>query len=99
MLRWWTIGRATGVGVSAAMLALILWPAYAAWPEALHWPFVAALAVTALCGLSILLITLKDICSRTRGMLMHRIRLFDIILSLLLAVPSLVQLHALLELR
>ena len=97
MLRWWTIGRATGVGVSAGLLALILWPAYAAWPEALYWPFVAALAVTFLCGASILLITLKDIFSRSRGLMMHRIRLFDIVLSLLLAIPSLIQLEALLS--
>ncbi|HWH18319.1 MAG TPA: hypothetical protein VNT77_08315 [Allosphingosinicella sp.] len=96
MLKAWTIGRATGLGVTAGLVALILWPAYAAWQEPLLWPFIFILAVTAFCGLSILLITLKDIYSRSRGTLMHRIRIFDLVLGLLLAVPSLFQLEALL---
>lgn len=96
MLRGWTIGRATGLGVMAGLGAAILWPLYAAWPESLLWPFAGLLALTALCGVSILLITLKDIYTRTRGTLMQRIRIFDIVLGLLLAVPSLLQLEAML---
>ena len=96
MLGWWTIPRATGLGVTAGVAALILWPLYAAWQEALLWPFVIVLAIAAFCGLSILMITLKDIYTRTRGTIMHRIRIFDVVLGLLLAVPSLVQLEALL---
>lgn len=98
MLGWWTLGRATGIGVTAGLAAMILWPLYAAYQEPLHWPFVAVLGITAFCGVSILLITLKDIYTRTRGMVMHRIRIFDIVLALLLAIPSLAQLHTLLEL-
>ena len=97
MLRWWTISRATGIGITAGLLALILWPLYAAWQEPLLWPFIAALAVTAFCGVSILLITLKDIYSRTRGTIMQRIRIFDCALGLLLAGPSLMQISALLS--
>ncbi|HEY0627656.1 MAG TPA: hypothetical protein VGD10_13135 [Allosphingosinicella sp.] len=96
-VKQWTIGRATGLGITAGVLSLILWPIFASWPEQLLVPFVAALVVTAFCGLSILLITLKDIYSRSRGTLMHRIRIFDIALGLLLAVPSLFQLEALLR--
>ena len=96
MLGGWTIQRATGVGIIAGVAALILWPLYAAWAELLLWPFIAVLAITAFCGLSILIITLKDIYTRTRGPIMHRIRIFDIVLALSLAVPSLVQLEALL---
>lgn len=96
MLRWWTIGRATGTGIVAGLAAILLWPLFAAWPEALIWPFAAALAVTAFCGLSILLITLRDIYRRRRGTIMQRIRIFDVVLGLLLAVPSAVQLKALL---
>ena len=96
MLRWWTIGRATGVGIVAGLAALLLWPLFAAWPETLLWLFAAALAVTALCGVSILLITLRDIYRRRRGTIMQRIRIFDVVLGLLLAVPSAVQLKALL---
>ena len=94
--RFWDIRRATGVGVVAGIAALILWPLYAAYQEPVLWPFLAALAVTAFCGLSLLILTLKDMVTRTRGRLMQRIRIFDIILGLLLAVPSLVQLEALL---
>ncbi|HWH21915.1 MAG TPA: hypothetical protein VNT25_01300 [Allosphingosinicella sp.] len=95
MLNAWTIGRATGFGVTAGLAAIILWPVYAAWQEPWLWPFVLALAVAALCGVSILLITLKDIYTRSRGTLMHRIRIFDIVLGLLLAIPSILQLRAL----
>jgi hypothetical protein len=94
--RFWDIRRATGIGVVAGMAALILWPLYAAYQEAVLWPFLVALALTALCGLSLLILTLKDMYTRTRGRLMQRIRIFDIILGLLLAVPSLAQLEALL---
>jgi len=96
MLRWWTIGRATGVGIVTGLAALLLWPLFAAWPETLFWPFAAALAVTAVCGVSILLITLRDIYRRRRGTIMQRIRIFDVVLGLLLALPSLLQLNALL---
>lgn len=94
MLKAWTIGRATGIGIVAGLLSLLLWPIYAAWPQTL-WVFIVMLAIAALCGVSILLITLKDIYRRKRGMLMQRIRIFDIVLGLLLAVPSLLQLRAL----
>lgn len=95
MLRSWTIRRATGLGVTAGLVALLFWPIYAAWPDSLLWPFLVVLAVTAFCGASILLITLKDMYRRKRGVLMQRIRIFDIALGLLLAVPSLLQLRAL----
>ena len=93
---FWDIRRATGIGVLAGLAAMLLWPLYAAYQEPVFWPFIAALTVTALCGLSLLIITLKDIYSRTRGRLMQRIRVFDVVLGLLLAVPSLFQLEALL---
>lgn len=95
-LDFWDIRRATGVGVIAGIAALILWPLYAAYQDAVLWAFLIALAVTAFCGLSVLIITLKDMYSRTRGKLMQRIRVFDVVLGLLLAVPSLIQLEALL---
>ncbi|HEX8214166.1 MAG TPA: hypothetical protein VF582_01695 [Allosphingosinicella sp.] len=95
-LALWDIRRATGAGVVAGLAALVLWPVYAAYQDPFFWPFVAALTATAFCGLSLLIITLKDMYSRTRGRLMQRIRIFDVVLGLLLAVPSLFQLEALL---
>ena len=95
MLRWWTIGRATGLGVSAGLAALVLWPLYAALQERVLWAFLAALAIAALCGLSILLITLLDAALKPRGRSLRPIRAFDVVVGLLLAVPSLIQLNAL----
>ncbi len=96
MLEWWTIGRATGVGVMAGIAALILWPLYAAYQEKVLPLFVAALALAALCGLSILWITLVDLVThRRRGERLRAVRIFDVVLALLLALPSLIQLRAL----
>ena len=96
MLNAWTIRRATGIGVIAGLAALILWPIYAAYQEAIFWIFVAALAVAAFCGLSILLITSADMILRRRGDRLRPVRAFDIALGVLLAGPSLVQLNTLL---
>ncbi len=96
MLEWWTIGRATGVGVMAGIAALILWPLYAAYQDRVLPLFVAALALAALCGLSILWITLVDLVThRRRGERLRAVRIFDVVLALLLALPSLIQLRAL----
>ena len=97
MLRWWTIGRATGVGITAGLAALLLWPLYAAWQEPVLWPFMAALSVAAVCGVSILLITLVDAVLKRRARSVRPIRAFDIAIGLLLAVPSLMQIEALLS--
>jgi drug/metabolite transporter (DMT)-like permease len=96
MLSWWTIGRAIGIGVSAGLAALVLWPLYAAYQERVVWPFAAALAVAALCGLSILLITGVDMLFHKRGKSLRPVRAFDIVIGIALAVPSLIQLSALL---
>ena len=95
MLRWWTIGRATGVGISAGLAALVLWPLYAAYQERVLWPFAAALALAAVSGLSILLITAADMLLRRRGESVRPVRAFDLAVGALLSVPSLMQLFAL----
>ncbi len=96
MLGWWTIGRATGTGISAGLVCLVLWPIYAAYQERVLWPFVAALAIAAVCGVSILAMTAADMLIRRRGQRVRPIRAFDIAVGLLLAGPALVELHALL---
>lgn len=96
MLSWWTIGRATGIGVVAGLAALILWPVYAAVQEAVLPPFLAALVVTAFCGASILWISAVDLATHSRGAQMRKVRAFDIVLGFLLAAPSSFQLYALL---
>lgn len=98
MLKAWTIGRATGVGGIAGILALILWPLYASYQEKVVWLFIAALAVAAACGLSILFMTGMDMVMRKRGNSVRPVRAFDIVLGTALSVPSLLQLDALLPL-
>ncbi|WP_324750450.1 hypothetical protein SH591_02935 [Sphingomonas sp. LY54] len=92
----WTLRRATGIGVAAGLAALVLWPVYAAWQEAVRLPYVAALALSAFCGLSILAFTAIDLVQhRKRGRRLRPIRVFDLVLALLLAVPPLLVLEAL----
>lgn len=98
MLKGWTIGRATGIGLTAGLIALVLWPVYAAYQERVLWPFIAALGVAAICGLSILLMTGLDIILRKRGQRVRPVRAFDVIIGLGLSVPALLQLNALLPL-
>ncbi|HEV2748183.1 MAG TPA: hypothetical protein VGW34_12900 [Allosphingosinicella sp.] len=96
MLKWWTISRASGTGVTAGLAALLLWPAYAAWQDPLRAAYVAALALTAFCGVSILVITAADILRHRRGRRLRPVRAFDVLLAILLALPSLLALDALL---
>lgn len=97
MTRRWTTSRATGWGALAALAAILLWIPYAAYQDWAHWPYFAAVAVTALCGLSILWITGRDILRRGfRGRWLAPIRTFDLAMGLLLTAPSLWVLEGLL---
>ena len=92
MLDWWTIGRATGIGFSACLLALLLWLPQRAY-ESLTWPVAAAAAIAGLCGLSILLITAADLLfHRRRGERVRPLRVFDVVLGFFLVALSLIQL-------
>ena len=91
----WTIHQVSGVGCAAGLAALLLWPLYAGWPEVALLPFIAALSVAAACGMAMLWMTLVDLKRRSgRGSRLRPIRVFDVILGLLLSVPSLVELRA-----
>ena len=86
----WTISRATGAGIVAGLVALVLWPIYSVFQEPMHLPFAAALAATAFCGLSILVITALDLkFRRGRGFKLRALRTFDIIVGLAMAIPGL----------
>jgi len=95
-LKAWTIRNALAAGIIAGVVAMTLWPLYAA-SNNLLLPFLIALGITGFCGLSVLGITVFDIAvHRRRGARLIPIRVFDIALGLALAVPSLIELHALL---
>ncbi len=48
MLGWWTIGRASGLGATAGLIALILWPFYAGAGDGVEWPLASAAVLAAL---------------------------------------------------
>lgn len=92
----WTLRRATLVGSITGGLAILLWPAHALWHELLYWPFVAALAVAALCGASILGFTIVDMLTVRRGRRVRPARAFDLALGLALLAPPAAMLSELL---
>lgn len=88
-IKAWTIQRASGVGIVAGLLALLLAAALAGWPEALFYPYVALLALTAFCGASILWITAADVKTRGTSGRMRPIRGFDLAIGCALLLPAL----------
>ena len=89
----WTTNQLSGVVLIAGLAALFLWLFYGPWPEIVGWPFIAALGIAAACGILMLAITLRDLKQRSgRGSRLKPIRAFDVIVGLLLAVPSLIEL-------
>jgi hypothetical protein len=93
MLRWWTIGLASGIGFSAEAVALFLWPlaAYAA-PRVIFWPFLASAVLAGFCALSILALTARDMATRSRGERIRAIRTFDVVFAAIVAGLSVLQL-------
>jgi len=89
MLAFWTIQRATVAGIAAGLSALIVSAMIGGWPGPLLYAYAALLAFTALCGASVLWITLIDIRTRGRGGRMRPIRAFDVAAGLMLVLPSL----------
>jgi len=86
-LAFWTIQRATVTGIALGLTALIVAGAPGRWP--ILYPYAALLALTFLCGASILWITLHDVRTRGRGGRMRPIRAFDIAAGALLTLPAL----------
>lgn len=91
----WSIHQLAGVGSIAGIVALILWPAFIAWPEPLRLPFIIVLAAACLCGAAMLWITGRDIARRpVRGSRLRPIRTFDVLLGLALTIPTAIELRA-----
>lgn len=82
----WTVPRATLVGLLSGLSALIL--AGVMNSERLLRLDAALLGLTAFCGLSILLITIRDIKTRGRGGRVRPIRAFDVIMGVALLAPA-----------
>ena len=88
-LRGWTIPRATGVGLLCGFAAILIAGLFSLTREGLLYPYAALVAVTALCGVSILWITAFDMRARGTSGRMRPIRAFDVAVGLALLAPSL----------
>lgn len=89
ILRFWTIQRAEGIGIVAGLTAILVAGLFSTARGGLLYPYAALLAFTALCGASILWITLFDMRARGTSGRMRPIRGFDAALGLALLAPSL----------
>jgi len=85
----WTIQRASGLGLVCGLAAILIAGLTSTARDGLLYPYAALLAVTALCGASILWITATDMRSRGTSGRMRPIRGFDAALGLALLLPSL----------
>lgn len=85
----WRIQRATGFGVGAGLVALMLAWLSQLWPDLLDYPYAVALAFTAFCGGSILWISGFDMRRRGTSERMRPIRAFDLVVGAGLLLPSL----------
>ena len=79
MARGSLISRCTAVGVVAVLLSMVLWPFIAGHDWAL-WPFMALIALAALAGVAVLLLTGIDLLLHPRrGERVGPIRVFDVV--------------------
>ena len=96
----WTLQRASGLGVVAALAAVVLRLFYPASPDIVRPVLLGLCALAAFCGLSILWITAVDrLRHGRRGERLVPLRTFDIALSLLLLLPAAFMVPALLSER
>ena len=80
--------RASGAGVVCGLLAILIAGLFSTSGDLLY-PYTALLALTALCGASVLWITASDMRTRGTSGRMRPIRGFDAALGLALLLPSL----------
>lgn len=88
LLGRWTLQRASGVGAVSGLAAILIAGLFDTSGDLL-WPYALLLALTALCGASVLWITASDMRSRGTSGRMRPIRGFDAALGLALLLPSL----------
>lgn len=93
----WTLRQATRIGFIAGFAALLLWPVYALAQEPARPAFVAALALAAFCGASILFMTIVDLLTVARDRRILPARVFDLALGAALTLPPLLALDSLLR--
>ena len=86
VLSGWTVSQATIVGIGLGLAALLL--STFAESRAMLWAYAGLLILTIACGVSILLILLRDAHARQRGDRVRPIRIFDLCMGVLLVAPA-----------
>ena len=95
MLTWWTIRRATGIGVTTAFVALLFWPLHDRWTY-LIWVQLLLAGIAGFCGASIIFITLSDLrLHRRRNPRLRPLRVFDFAVAALLIALATIQIDSL----
>lgn len=84
----WTISRASVLGITAGVIALIMAGVRDPRDGGLY-PYAVLIAITAFCGASILWITAFDMRERGTSDLIKPVRVFDIAIGLCLLLPAL----------
>ena len=92
-MRGWSFARASGIGTTAGLLAILLCPFFRRFGGVLTWPFAILAGVMGLRGLSILLMTLIVMLTRRRGSRIRPLRGFDLAVGLGLVGLSILQLQ------
>lgn len=87
-MRAWTLSRASMLGLTAGIAALLLAAALDRLPENVLYAYATLLALTAFCGVSILWITAFDMRARGTSGRMRPIRVFDIAIGAALLLPA-----------
>ena len=93
MARAGLLTRVSGLGGSAGLAALLLWPFFRSHGEALLWPFAIAATVEGACGVVLLAVTGADMALRRRGAVIRPVRAFDIAFGVGLGLLALLQLN------
>jgi hypothetical protein len=88
LLSAWTLQRAMGVGLLTGLAAILVVGLFPVSRGGLLYPYAALPAATALCGASILWITVVDMRARGTSGRMRPIRGFDAAVGLGLLLPS-----------
>lgn len=80
-MRRWTLGSVVGIGATAGLLALALWPFFAE-SAIVAWLLLAAACIAGLCGAWVVIANMVDITfHRPRGERVKPIRAFDLFLG------------------
>jgi len=85
-LSGWTVQTAALTGIGLGLAALLV----SSFAESRTFLFIygGLLGLTLICGVSILLILLRDVHARQRGERVRPIRIFDLAMGVLLVLPA-----------